>query len=384
MKRMISGFWAKRSVAVVFLLTLVATGLLAIDIRLTPPQLSGDSPYLSEIQSELNRIFTDVEADLKSEFQGISTDPQKLIGAFATSSVFSSAGASLRTYQGYDTFALTVGAMGGVQLPGSPLSWAFGFGDELDKFLDDFERVGDIQAGVNPQILNAQLGLNTSRFLLKGLYLGLKGGYMNLNLNLEGFSTSFRTWSFGPMVNYQFIPQYRLAGGLIVWRGLNVGTGFIYQRTSFNMDLPVTVESGELFSLPHGGTVTIENLALRMAFSVNTYTVPLEAVTSVRLLGFLNFSLGAGGDFGFGQASLRANGNSNINIYGYESYGVTVETPGSLRASMGGENSPTLFNPKLMGSFGFSAGSAIILDIPVTYYFLNNGYNVGVSLGFAR
>ena len=54
-----------------------------------------------------------------------------------------------------------------------------------------------------------------------------------------------------------------------------------------------------------------------------------------------------------------------------------------MSISLGGSNSPNLFNPKAMASLGFSAGPAIILDIPVTWYFLNNGWNVGITMGIA-
>jgi len=47
---------------------------------------------------------------------------------------------------------------------------------------------------------------------------------------------------------------------------------------------------------------------------------------------------------------------------------------------MGGSGSPTTFNPKVMSGFGLSMGP-VIIDVPFTYYLLDHGYNLGVTLG---
>ena len=386
MEKMASTSRGKKIRALIFLLTLTGmTGLFAQDIiRLTPPVLRGSDPYVPIIQSEIDSKFRDIQNQINSEL-GLSSRPQKMIGAFASSSVFSSMGASLRTYQGYNTFALMLGTMVGVQFPPvSIFSILFGSEDVVNKILYDSS---DIRLGANPQIINAQVGVNTSRFLLKGLYLGLKGGYMNLPIDLGIFSLSFQTWSAGGMINYQFLPQQRLGGGLFVWRGLSVGAGFIYQGTSLNVNIPleledITDESFDIFDI-EGTKISgyIRNVKLGMNFGITTYTVPLEVSTAIRLLGFFNLSLGLGADFAFGIASLRAGGDAELGVDGLPPQ--ITYTPGRVSISMGGSNSPSLLNPKVMGSLGFSVGPAIILDIPVTYYFLNNGYNVGISFGIA-
>ena len=391
MKRRVSRSWVKKLLALVFMLTLTGmTRLFAIDIMLNPPQITGDNKTLVEqVQNRVNVLFAQQRARFQSEVQGINDNPQSMIGAFATSSIFSSAGASLRTYQGYDAFAVTLGAMGGLQTPGNPFSWAFGFEGELNSVLDIFDRTGDIRAGVNPQLLNAQIGINTSKFLQEGLYFGLKAGFFNLNLPLplEDYDFSFRTWSIGGLINYQVIPQIRFPGGVVVWRGLNIGTGLIYQGTNLTLGLPLFTNGGNVsfpISIPTVGSIIgeIRNAKFEMGFNVNTFTVPLEAVTSIRLLGFLNASIGGGLDFGFGSAGLGGDIDASINVTIPYGLGLRQERPGSFTVSMGGKNSPALINPKIIGSFGFSAGPAIILDIPITYYFLNNGYNIGISFGF--
>jgi len=389
MGKMASGFRAKKILAVVFLLSLTGMAeLFAFDIiTFTAPQLSGDHPNRGQIQNELNRIVSVEKARYQELVDGIDPNPQKLIGAFATSSVFSSTGASLRTFQGYNTFALTVGAMAGIQLPVS-INYIFRDMEYIgDKLFNDMNTDGDLRIGMNPQMINAQLGINTSGFLLKGLYVGLKGGYIRLpSLNLDGLQMAFRTWSIGGMINYQLFPQIRMPGGIIVWRGINLGTGFIYQNTSFAMDVPLIPEGGLSSDLVNiGGTgvdLDLGDPKLNFRFGVNTYTVPLEVVTSVRLLGFANFSFGAGADFGFGGANMEGSIKSEINLKNLPD-GLIQSQPGRISVSIGGPGSPTLINPKIMTSFAFSAGPAIILDIPFTYYFLNEGYNIGVTVGVA-
>ena len=387
----------KKLLALVFLMTMAGkAGLFAIDINLTPPQLDTSNSYAAVIQGYINNAFSQARNELNSMVRGISSNPQEMIRAFANSSVFASTGASLRTFQGYNTFALTVGVMAGVQFPPNIFSIVediTGLADMDDEGLPSyimslFNDTSDLRLGINPQILNAQIGINT-RFL-KGLYLGVKGGYMNIPPDLIQIPLSFQTWSAGPLINYQLIPQLRLFGGLIVWRGLNVGAGFIYQNTSLSLDLSL---GDRTFPIPMASTSLPTEIGeingkiidprFHFGFTVNTYTVPLEAVTSIRLLGFFNASLGVGADLGFGKASLIGDLNGGLDLDGYQRSGLRIITPGSVSASLDGESSPTFFNPKIMASLGFSAGPAIILDIPITYYFQNTGFNVGVSLGIA-
>ena len=111
----------------------------------------------------------------------------------------------------------------GLKLPSSP----FDIIDEIDGIGDKLQNEGDMIMGLNPQVLNAQVGINAS-FLLDNLYLGLKFGFMNLDID----PVSFGTFNIGALGNYQILPGVDMAGGLLRWRGVNVGTGFIYQRTT--------------------------------------------------------------------------------------------------------------------------------------------------------
>ena len=358
----------------VLLLTLTGlTHLFAIDVTFTPPKFGGGpSAIVDEINRQLENIFAQYENEIGNELRSIDINPEELAGAFATSSIFASTGATQRGYGGYDKFAVTLGAMGGLK----PHTGLFSFAREINSILDNVEELNDINLGFNPQLLNAQIGFNTSNFLFKKLYLGLKLGYFSLAADQISFSTP----SIGLMVNYQLLPQIRIPTGIILWRGINLGTGLIYQNTKMEIGIPLPSKSETISLLGYTVTTMRIDSELTLEFIKNTFTVPLEAVTSLRLLGVLNFSLGLGADLGFGNADFRLTGNATASFENLPEYLNPIQNAG-LSATTRERNSPDLFNPKIMAGLGFSLGP-VILDIPFTYYYLNNGYNLGITLGF--
>ena len=367
-----------------FLLILAGTApLFAIDVNFTPPIFGSTGLfeyYVFELNHELERLFKDLEIEISNELKDMNTYPGNLIGAFATSSVFSSSGASQLTYGGYKTFAFTLGSTIGLQLPVS----IFSLSDEADNFINRLENDGDRKLGFNPQLFNAQLGINTS-FFLKNLYLGLKFGFTNLNYRKFGFDgLSSKTFSAGFLANYKLIAQRKSERGFFLWRGINFGTGFIYQNTNFILDLFLDPIYGEININDQGLEVLSLGIEVRprvgMNFFINTYTVPMEAITTICMLDFFNLSFGLGGDFGFGSADLIVTGKADINFSGLPLRYMYQIRPAYLSVTMGGNSSPDIFSPKIMTGLGFSLGP-VIIDIPFSYYFLNNGYNLGLSLG---
>lgn len=383
MNKALSGLTVKKLAALVLLLILAGTPpLFAIDVKVTRPEFSfrggpGGFANFDKIFNEaVKDIFDEIQNEINDEIKDIDANPTKLIGAFANSSVFASDGATSRGYRGYKTFAVTLGPMAGVQLPFSPLSFA----DEMDNIEDKLEAERDLKLGVNPQVANIQIGINTSKFLLKNLYLGVKFGFMKLDIE----DVSFKTFSAGLTGNYQWVPRKSVGFGVLQWRGVNLGTGVIYQRTSLGYDFAldpyeedITVDNG--LGLSYAMTATLKP-KLNLDFNINTVTVPLEIMTSVRLLWIINLAFGAGIDLGFGSAKLDVGATADAYVDTKElSQYVTQTKPASLSVSMGGSQRPRFFNPKLMTGLGISLGP-VIIDIPVTFY-LDNGYNVGVTLG---
>ena len=384
-----SGLAGKRLLVSVFLLFL--TGIVfAVDF--TPPHFTSNDPLIEEFIDELNeeakRVFGEYQDIINSKLAFLPSSVPNLARAFANTSVFSSDGASLRGYEGYKAFSLTVGFMGALQFPRK-----FTLLDEIMNVINDGEGEAgfdldrndlDIGIGFDAQVFNAQLGINTS-FLLKNLYLGFKFSMFDTSWikAMPLSDISFKTMSVGITAKYQLIKQLRLFGGLFVWRGLNLGTGFIWQNSSLGFTTSLFPEE-DLLNLP---PINTPIGYIRMQFdetfhldiNTNTYIIPVEAMTSLRLLWSLNVAIGAGVDIAFGSSDINARGSFVGDVTGLPP-GVTMDRAPSLNYGLGGNSAPGIFNVKAMGAVGFNFGP-IIIDIPVTYYFLDNGYSLGITFG---
>ena len=370
-----------------FLMILFAvsfTGFLfSLDITFNPPVFGGNRA--DELNSEIKKFFDDYEVDIENALSGIDKFQGNIIKGFANASVFSSAGATTRTYYGYRNFAASFGAMGAVQFPKNPFALyrdLTSLADSLDgemndinDFLDELGIHGNARIGVDIQPLNAQFGLNTSKFLLEDLYLGLKFGYMKLNTS----DISFGNYSVGVLGNYQIIKQKRFAKGLFVWRGLNAGTGIIYQNTNLGFNYSLDSETTDMDLSGYDVTASIET-QLELDWKTTSFTIPLELMTSVRLLGFLNIPLGLGADIGFGNSNMSIGGSSDIRFFGLPSDLYEI-TPANVSIMLNGKTRSNIFHPKLMTGLGLNIGP-VFIDIPVTIYFTGNGFNAGLSIGF--
>jgi hypothetical protein len=387
---------SKLAAVCIFLLVLGVMPASGIDVKGKAPSFGVKDPtydsIVKKLNTEIENVFNKALDDLNKEVGAIDSKPEKFIQAWGNSSIFASHGAPQWGYGGYEHVAFTFGPMIGIQLPGSPFKVA----DDMKNIADTLKEERDLKIGLNPQVINGRFGLNTSKFLLKNLYLGVKFGYIKLDSLIEGFS--FDEMSLGLTANYQLVPRKKMAGGLVVWRGLNLGTGFIYQNTNigYKMKLdsiePAAIEISNL-QLP-GGVLVPSNISgsvglkidpsISLDMDITTFTIPLEAVTSVRLLWFLNFALGVGADFGFGKSDMKMGVIGDITpVFKDVPDGlITQNSSGNISASEGGDMAPGLFNPKLMGGLGLSLGP-VIIDVPVAWYFMDNGYSVGVTLGFA-
>jgi hypothetical protein len=356
----------------VLALVLTVGGVFGIEITGTAPQASGTA---AAAQSEINKAFNTALADLNKEIKDIDDTPEQFIGAFANSSVFSSTSVSQRGYGGYNLVAFTLGPMVGFQVP-YELGEIVDIVNDPETILDELQRVGDLGLGFNVQAINGQFMMNTG-FLLKGLYLGVKFGYFNLSLpDLGGtVGLNLNNFNVGLMANYQLIKEKSLVG-VVKWRGLTLGSGIIYQQSNIDVSLALDDIQAASVSIPGGGSakVVISDPKAVLGFHTNTVTIPLEASTALRLLFVLNLSLGVGADLAFGESSLEMDAAGDVKLEG------VAHTPGTLSASGGGGVAPSVINPKLTAGVGLNLGP-VILDIPVTWYFAQKGYSIGVSVG---
>ena len=383
------------------LLVFAGTSVFALDIKGKAPGFSFKTGLggLYDGFIDYDLLNNNLKANLKDGFDlaldeindmvgDIDDKPEKFIQAFGNSSVYSSEGATQRGYAGYKLFAFTTGSMVGIQIPSSPFTIA----DEIDNLADKINKEKDLALGFNPQVASGQLSINTSEFLVKNLYLGLRFGYMNLNSLMDDLE--FKTMNFGLVANYQLVPQKRFAKGFFLWRGLNLGTGFIYQGTKISYKHKLDTIEQDITTVEFDAGIRQETVdlgmelkpSLNLDIDITTFTVPVELTTSVRLLWFLNLPLGFGFDVGFGKSDMRIGLKSDINVKVNDSSIDDIEkylvqdTPGNLSVKAGGEMAPQIFNLKLMSGLGISVGP-IVLDIPVSWYFLDNGFSAGVTFG---
>lgn len=278
----------------------------------------------------------------------------KLTEGFARASSYSAHAVTQRGYIGYDRFALTLGAMVGMQVPSTDLSYYKHIKDELQQH-------GDISAGVGVNAPVVQWGWRAT----ENLYLGIRFGFINYRYGVW----QFKTLTVGVPVNYQIISPIRIPSGVVLWRGLSIGSGLMFQsnviKYDYTEETPVTV-----------GDVMIDP-AFRITASTYSFVVPLEVTTAVRLLWVLNITLGGGLDVAMGNAELKLR---NIG-YAYNATAPLANSIGFVNIRGREERQIYDFYPKLVAGIGLSFGP-VIVDVPVTYYFLNKGLNVGVSVGF--
>lgn len=352
----------------------IATSAFTLNVTGTAPTLSGTNA--DTINSSLATAFSSALDDINNSLEDIKAKPELLIKAFGDAGLYASHGATQRAYGGFKSFAFTFGGMIGGALPDSPLNIFSNPAGYVDTLLDRFQNEGDIRLGVMPQGVSANISINTSKFLIKDLYLGVHLGYMKLDNIVEGLT--FDHLSLGATVNYQLIKP--VGKGLFVWRGVNIGSGFIYQGTTLGYALNAKdLDLGKVEqSFDSGGKLTITPTSVNFNFSVDNFVIPVEATTAIQLLWFLNIPVGVGADIGFGKSELKMGMSAEMSA---ELSGYTTDTPGSLSINAGGNMAPSLMNLKLMSGIGLKFGP-VVIDVPVTWYFQDNGFSVGVSAGF--
>jgi hypothetical protein len=308
---------------------------------------------------------------------GINSNPEKLIQGFGTASLYSSQGATQRGYGESKLFTFTVGSIVGIKVGSSLGDILQDPGSLVSTLQDDIKNKGDATLGLNIQGMSGQFNINTGRFLpFEGLDLGLRFGYFKQpDSLLSGLACD--SFSVGVVGSYHLLKEKTLVPVVLKWRGLSLGTGVIFQHsnTSYAMEL-------DTINQPLGGsyTSTSINIDPKLVFDMKTetVTVPLEVTTAIQLFSFLNITLGAGVDFGFGKNTVEFGLDADVNLDDLP-VGVTQDKAGSLSVSGGGEMAPQFFNFKVMTGVGFKIGP-VILDVPVTWY-PGPGNETGLSVG---
>ncbi|TAH54949.1 MAG: hypothetical protein EWM51_04665 [Treponema sp.] len=320
---------------------------------------------------------------------------EKLALGFGNATAYAGQGATMQGYQGYKLFSVMAGGIAGFQLPSMNI-------DEIAEIPGSMMKESDVYAGIAGAVPVFNIGINAETvFGLIGLgdvfnnmYFNLKfgGGKINENFTFESkkYAVDIESFTLGMGVNYQLLPSIGLLGGFVRWRGINLGAGLTIQNSSFVISLPFDTMS-ESVSVPvtvgsdtYTATGTMEAVpTVRVGSTVTTFTIPLEATTSIQTLWLFNVNFGLGADFVFGNSDVVAEATSPINlglaVDGMASLSPTI-TPGSVKLDLGTRGvSPSLTRMRIMAGLGNNFGP-LKLDVPL-YYYLNSGFAIGVTLG---
>ncbi len=378
----------------------------SIDVTIDPPTfVFGDR--LTDVgidATELNNLLeaTDPDSPIGSltsdienndDLQRFSSLPQLALAAANAGSAASHLGTQ-RAFSDFRAFALIVGTGGAIATPGIDLS-------AIEGAVADLENEGDIYFGAAIQPITASLGVNLSRWIPR-TRVNAKLGYANI---AEGDLTdeiSFSALSVGIGADYQLLKSRSLPLGFVRWRGLTLGSGFMYQRNETNLTVEVT-EQAFRQELTYGdagiddpailaGLTASENAILATlevsprltaAIESKTYTIPLEVTTGLRVLWLLDVNLGAGVDLVFGESEMVFGADASVDVTpDPQADDYVSATPGSVGFGVTNTESPQFFRPRVTGGVGLNLGP-IKLDVPLMLYFDQDGNTVmgGVNVG---
>jgi len=343
----------KVMVALLFVLSTVVQTF-ALTVKVDAPQVSGN-------QSGANAAAGVLENKIGDLIKNVNDKPKKFAKANANSASYANHVATQRGYTDYEYFAFTLGGMAGFQLPSSSFSDIRGLGDNL-------REKGDVEVGASAQFA-LQLGLRAWP-ISDNLYLGAKIGMMKFKLEPNDKNDfKYNTFMIGLTGNYLLLDNTSIGFGFVRWRGVNFGTGLIYQvsDTKYTMGLD---------SVSSGGPIDLSvDPRLKYSMDSKNITIPLELTTALRLLYCINLTVGIGADFAFGKTDVKLGMEGDIGVTGD-----TVTKPGRLQVEGGTGANPGVIKPKFMGGIGIGVSDVIIIDVPFTLY-VGSGFDVGITLG---
>jgi hypothetical protein len=332
----------------------------------------------------------------------------KLAQGFANANLYSSQASSLQGYQGYDLFAVAGGVMVGLQAPDLNM--------DANAISDKIVKEGDLYAGIVPAYDYLNIGVHAGPIFgffnkdlgetMKNFYFNIKFGGINYNYDIDADTKlKMQSTNFGLGVNYQILPGTpSILFGLFKWRGVSLGSGLTFQSNTVDVTLKLSeftqsVASSTTSSTTTGG-VTVSSTAttsgtmrvtpiVNLGIDASTFSIPLEATTSVQLLWLANLNFGLGADLVFGSAKINATANGAVSIPDFLATVTTSPSVGSVIT--GKQTAPGSFKLdastpstgadlariRLMTGLGFNFGP-VKLDIPV-YYYLTSGLAFGIT-----
>lgn len=361
-----------------------------------PDKKAAVEDALAEMIAEtaVNNVFgspqqeEDIRNGLRTMNRAVS-----ILNGFGRANAQSSVASSLFAHQGYKLFAVSLGVTGALAAPLSEVNTVMdiyeAYGEEEDKLLAELDDAG-IKTGISFQAFVLNFGINVG-FLLDGLYLGGVVGGTSLDVNNEeaavsvlganvykgeGIDTetkmdlSFSSGTYGIRANYQLIKPFSIPI-LLRWNGINVGTGFIFNTFNIGGEADIS----ETMTLDPN--TLIANIDIRS----NTYTIPLDISTGIRLLSVINIGVGAGVDVAFGNSEfeigLKNNIQDNIARKVLDKTFDKIFAKENLTFPLVNEGDVEFFNPRIQAAVGVGLGP-VSVDFNLTAYPLA-GITFGVN-----
>ncbi len=338
-----------------------AAGVFAVDV--TASNISGTYNGLPFSVPVPAALLSDTETQL-AKFDNMD----KAAEAFGNAASYASDGANQRGLMGYKFLTIAVGTMVGFQAPGSGL-------DAIGDYVSQLETEGDTYFGAGLQALTVSVGLNSS-FLLDGLYLSAKVGKFTVDTD----DIKYDSFNFGLLANYQLVDPFSI--GVVKWRGLQVGSGFIYYNSTADMTISLDPVQNTVDVDPGAGVVNTNiylDPTLNAEITSSGLKMPVDILSGIRLLWIANLNFGIGADLNLAsdsEVALSAAGKTTLDTIPLLTY-----TPGSVSANVDeGSGSVDFIKLRAMFGLGFALGP-LKLDIPFTYYFDGTGFanNIGIT-----
>lgn len=343
----------------------------------------------TDIENELGIALANLKIEADEELKNFKQQ-EDLARGFADANSFAGNAATLQGHQNYDLFAVSTGFMLGVQAPSLDPAYY----ENIDQEIKD---KGDINAGLGVGVTWVNLGLYMGRFFdsMEDIYINVKFGGFSYDIDMgDSGDANFKTQNFGIGLNYRLLRSRGLGWGFLRWRGISLGSGFYYNHSEVSFTPKLDSVSSDVSNITGdfdgagpvpaysvSGTL-IADPSVNLAIDTTTWTIPLEATTSVQLLWLFNLNLGVGVDFIFGKSSIilasdaAASGDLteesdlfDVNVQGY-----SLEIDGSTK-----NIKPSFVRPRVMAGIGFNLWM-VKVDVPVIWY-PQSGFAAGLTFG---
>jgi len=376
-------------------------------ITLTAPQLTAwnlgaadslipaatKAAAIATVNTQLTSVFSTLQNDLNTNYFSKLHDLNDLSKGFANANAAAFDNASLLSFQTYDLFGAMIGFNVGAAVPSTDAN-------KIASTLTDITSKGDAYIGLATGGFAGQLGINTSLFLVKDLYLSAKFGMIpSYNTTVgsgEGqVDVNFKQTMFGLGVNYTLFPQVDLGFGFIKWRGLSVGSGLVYnsnttdvtlriadQKTtsSFSSGLPSSV-SGVPISSAYTNpsvTATVKNIKAKLIIDNSSVVLPIELMTSIQALWLVNVGFGVGVDVNFPSSTIKLGGASDLALSGLS--GATFSPASAVVVGTDSKSGGDMLVPRIAASLGMNV-AIFKLEVPLSYYPTTKALAFGISTG---